>query len=151
MSLLSFMLHICIHWDHTSGLYGLSHPIYLFLAPPAYLAQGAAASPVPPAHLLMACIGWSGHTGGKHSQSIPFFLLHSHSTFFYSIFKCSSYPNLFYFQAYLCTEPSTSPCWCLHWQGPWAIQHWKGLGIYTHSKTYQSVEKMSMINTNLCA
>lgn len=67
---------------------GLTH---LFSAPPAYHAQEAAASPIPTAHLLMACFGCSGQTGGKHSQSIPFFLLHSHSTLFHSIFKCSSY------------------------------------------------------------
>lgn len=77
--------------DRTSGLHGLSHPLYLFLALPAYHAWGAAASPVPTAPLLMACIGCRGQTGGKHSQSIPLFLLHSHSTLFYSIFKYSSY------------------------------------------------------------
>lgn len=85
------MLHTCIHVrSHLWSLWLVS-PTLPFFSPPCIPCLGSCSLACSHSPLLMACIGCSGQMGGKHSQSIPFFLLHSHSTLSHSIFKCSSY------------------------------------------------------------
>lgn len=76
--------------------------------------------PAPIAHLLLAHVGCSIPAGARLSNQPTDMLLLL--LLLNSILKCTSYHTPSILHLTFCTEAPTSLCWCLRWQGLWAIQ-----------------------------